>query len=146
MMIVNSKEELATSASVVADLQPVSKALTEGTLSVGEWDYRVRISHNDDRRWWVRVQLADEIKDPKEREYMFIEVARRGMVFEEWRPLCVDATDGELSYTTTLSCDMSTEALDRFLTAARDFIERHHGELDQILDDARRHAHGGRSI
>lgn len=133
-MLVNNLGDIEVCRSTVAELWPTSGESAGGFLSVGEWDYRVVVAYEEGRRWWIRVVVVRSIDDERLRENAALEIARRGLEDEEWRNLAVDLRDGETVYTTTLTCDLTVEALDRFLLAARDFLTRNGRAIQAILD------------
>lgn len=119
--------------SNVLDLFPCGLSEAEGTLSAGDERYRVKVNLERGKRVWARVIICQGIEDDGRRREAFYEVARKGIESSEWAPLCVDPRDGETLYSATFNCDLSSEALDRFLGAARDFLECNHEELEQFL-------------
>lgn len=132
-MIIKDEMGPAFAQSEIADLWLTGKNGAAGTLSVGEWDYDVSVTSEEGRRIWVRVHLAKRIEGEERRKHAMLAIAHLGVGDDAWRPVAVDARDGEVLYSTTLTCDLTSEALDRFFSAARAFLLEHGGEVDAVV-------------
>lgn len=122
--------------SDVVDLFPSGLSGAEGLLLVSGKTYRVQVDRDKGKRVWARVSIASQIANEGRRKAAFDEVARRGASDLAWSLLSVDARDGEMLYSVTHTCDMSPEALDRFLLSAKEFLEQNGEELDRIIGDS----------
>lgn len=142
---INKDASPAELSSKVVDLFPVGPDDAMGALEVRGRSYLVKVTRCRHRRIWVRVQVVEEIEDRELRERVAAEIAHKSIFSTAWGPLSVDPNDGEIAYTTTLTCDLTSEAMDRLLAAAREFLERSGAELDAMVDDAdeRGSGHGG---
>lgn len=135
---INEAASPAELTSRVVDLFPIAPDKAVGTLWVGTRSYPVKVSRNRHRRVWARVQVLKEIEDGERCERVAIEVARKSASNALWRPLSVDPNDGEVAYTATFTCDLTSETLDRLLGAAKEFLERNGAELDALLAQGER--------
>lgn len=132
-MIIKDETMPAFARSEVAELWVTGKNSAAGTLSVGEWDYDVSVTSEEGRRIWARVHLAKRIEGEERRKRAMLAIAHLGLSDDVWRPVAVDARDGEVLYSATLTCDLTSEALDRFFSAARAFLLEHGGEVDAVI-------------
>lgn len=122
-------------SSKIVDLYPSARNEGEGTLVVGGRGYRVSVLYEKGRRLWARVTVSAEIDDESRRRNAFYEIAHRGMSDASWRPLCVDPSDGETTYSTTITSGISEISLDEFLSSAREFLEQNGHEVSEIVGD-----------
>ena len=137
-MILKDTSQVDTLQNSEVELIPTnydsdSKTLrAEGTLLVGGRGYRVIVDSNAGFRVWARVQLAKTVRGDT---YKLAElVGEKGHAEgEPWACLCTDPRDGETIFTTTLTCDLTGEALGRFLAYARDFLERNCTKVDDLI-------------
>ena len=119
--------------SDVVDLFPSGLSGAEGLLLASGRAYRVQVDRDRGKRVWARVAITSQIANAGLRRAAFDEIARRGASDRAWSLLSVDARDGETLYSVTHTCDMSPEALDRFLLSAKEFLEQNGEELDGIV-------------
>lgn len=144
-MIIKNTSLVESLQNPIVELEPTDydsrdKTLrSEGVLAVGGRDYRVIVDSNAGFRVWARVQLAKAVHGDTHRLNKLV----GDKCFAEggaWANLCADPRDGETILTTTLTCDLSGEALGRFFAYARDFLAAHGEEVDELIasvqDDA----------
>lgn len=131
-MIIEDMNSFPIIDTKLVDLWPSTKEDSEGTLRCGVREYPVRVTHDPDWRVWARVVVAKGLGSA-DTEGIALKVAAKGLSNDIWRPLCVDVRDGETLYSTTLTYDMTSEAMDRFFDQAIRFLTEYGSEVDAIL-------------
>lgn len=131
-MIIEDLNSFPILGTKLVDLWPSTKERSEGVLRVATRDYPVKVTYEPDKRVWARVVVAKEL-DAVDMEDVALKVAAKGLADEMWRPLCVDPRDGETLYSTTLTYDLTSDAIDRFLDQAIRFLEERGDEVDDVL-------------
>ena len=132
-MIIDNIDEMPFLKSSICDFIPTEKEEAEGTLRVDGREYTVMLHHEPNRRIWIRIPVAGTIADRTCRLSVLKDIAQRGIANEDWRCLCVDPRDGETILSSTLTVDLSPEAIDRFLEMAQEFLATHGEELQRMM-------------
>ena len=131
-MVIEDLNSFPILGTKLVDLWPSTKECSEGVLRIASRDYPVKVTCEPDRRIWVRVVVAKEL-DAVDVEDIALKVAAKGLADEIWRPLCVDPRDSETLYSATLTYDLTSDAIDRFLDQAIRFLEERGDEVDEVL-------------
>lgn len=132
-MIIEGIDKFPMCETKVVSLWPTSKDEAEGELGAGGRTYVVKVTYDEGSRVWVRVKVASDIDDEDSIQPAALEVARRGLEDPAWAPLVIDPRDGETIYTATFTCDLSADAVDRFLTQAKNFLDENGDEVARII-------------
>lgn len=121
--------------SNVVDLFPNGSKQARGNLDVDGRIYKVIVAVDKGRTIWARIRISERMLAQSCREKVLLEVASRGLKDRQWIPLVVDVRDGEVAYSTTLVCDLTNEALDRFLLSGKEFLHQYREELESLICD-----------
>lgn len=123
--------------SHIVDLFPLNEETATGTLEAGGRVFPVTVTYEKQRRLRARVQIAEDIKKNEcldSRSRAFYAAALLALDNPAFRRLGIDPRDGEVLYSATITCDMTTDALDRFFADARAFIESNLVTLDRLIE------------
>lgn len=119
------------------DFWRTSKFTGEGTLKLDSNEYLVKTKFDVGKFISITVVVKKEAgADADERNRIALAVAERGVLKDSWRYLCVNPASGEIAYTTTLTCNLTGDAVDGFIDATKAFLRKHFGEIEEICKSA----------
>lgn len=122
-------------------LQQTEKGTFRGVLEVtsasgGQGrELSVTVIHDPGERIWIRVRVKNAVTDKEDRKRISHQLASNALSLGGGRRyLAADWRDGEVLFSTTFSCDLSSEAVDRFLDMAKGFISKNRAELTELIE------------
>lgn len=126
-------------------LQQTEKGTFRGVLEVtsasgGQGrELPVTVIHDPGERVWIRVRVKNAVTDKEDRKRISHQLASNALSLGGgWRYLAADWRDGEILFSATVSCDLSGEAVDRFLDTAKEFLSKNWAELSELIEGPRK--------